>query len=855
MKRWSPGRVLGEGAFGVVYEGRHPDTGARVAIKVLQRLDPEALQRFLREGALLAKVRHPSVLGLIEIGQEEQQPYLVTEFLDGGTLRALLERGEPVAVARAVAIMHDVLAGLEACHAAGVVHRDLKPENILFDAQGRAKVADLGVALAADIVMRLTRTMALVGTPKYMAPEQLKGEDATTASDIYAAGLIAYELLAGYPKAKVPGAAFEAPPIRTLRADVPAGIEEVLARALAKHAADRPPTAAALAAGLARGLRAPSKPVAPPHSGAPARPRRRTALAAAAVVLLLAFLGRGWLNERWRDWRRSRVDPVLADAQRAIDEGRYEQAIALLRPLKRDVRPVITALKMGTAHLRRGHFADAEAEAKKVLELWAQHDGALALMVEIALAKGDAAGALAHARAAVAASPDSELARRTLGQVLMLADKRKEAHVELEKAAAAPQASATTVGLLGTARWRLDGRDQANEAYRRSVELAAGNVEAHLEAGSMMWRCGAGEGANLHFEAAGDRPCRNPELDAYRASWKIARDAQALELQGFEATAIPKRRALVERHPRDVHRRRELAGALVRQGMLREAQKELEAIVAIYPDEVEMIERLSEVQALAGRAQDALATLQRGLAAVPDSPALQRRLPEALALAGRFEDAEKEARALLARQPDHGYVLGWLGRFLALRGRGAEGEPFLRRAATDPSFGHLARETLGLLYQRRGDAAAAERELRAAIASQTRPSESSLSVLASVLTERGANAEALTLRRRAAETYPGSYEASLAYGRLLRLTGRAADAKRELERCRALGPRRRQPLRELGHIARDAGDLAGAEKLYLEALEVDPGTPEVLWDINSTRELIKATASPARTPPAGAPAR
>ena len=192
--------LLGAGAMGAVYAARQTGTEKAVAIKFLTRLDStEALKRFREETRLLAGLDHPNVISVMDAGSIAGHPYLVAERLDGGTLREKLVDQGRLPVEDALAIFADLLAGLAACHDAGIVHRDLKPENILFDHRGTTKLADLGIARHFDHVNeRLTLTGSLIGTPRYMSPEQINGEPAIYASDLYATGLILHEMLYGF---------------------------------------------------------------------------------------------------------------------------------------------------------------------------------------------------------------------------------------------------------------------------------------------------------------------------------------------------------------------------------------------------------------------------------------------------------------------------------------------------------------------------------------------------------------------------------------------------------------------------------------------------------------------------------
>ncbi|MBI4956670.1 MAG: serine/threonine protein kinase, partial [Myxococcales bacterium] len=197
--------VLGSGGMGVVCRARDPRLGREVALKTLRsdRTDEAELERFLREARTAGALEHPNLLVVHDVGRHEGTPYLVTELLEGQTLRELLHDG-PLPVRKAVELAVQAAAGLAAAHARGVVHRDLKPENLLVTRDGRVKILDFGVArvtagddASADATQSLTESGAVVGTAGYMAPEQVRGQPADPRSDLFALGAILFELLTG----------------------------------------------------------------------------------------------------------------------------------------------------------------------------------------------------------------------------------------------------------------------------------------------------------------------------------------------------------------------------------------------------------------------------------------------------------------------------------------------------------------------------------------------------------------------------------------------------------------------------------------------------------------------------------
>jgi len=258
--------VLGEGGMGRVYACENGRTGKRVALKwvpAVQAGGADAIARFSREARVAGHVDHPNVIDVYDVVEEGPATFLVMELLEGESLAELLERTPKLPVKVAVDIVTEAMRGIAAAHSAGVLHRDLKPDNLfLCEGKGvRVKVVDFGVSkrIGAEPEMALTQTGAVVGTPYYMAPEQMRGmRDLDQRLDIYALGAILYEMLAGVQpyRADTLGAlaikvATEDPaPLSGYRTDLPAGLEDVIAHAMARKREDRFPDVQSFAASL-----------------------------------------------------------------------------------------------------------------------------------------------------------------------------------------------------------------------------------------------------------------------------------------------------------------------------------------------------------------------------------------------------------------------------------------------------------------------------------------------------------------------------------------------------------------------------------------------------------------------------
>ncbi len=257
---------LGRGAMGTVYEGFDPAIARRVAIKTVRLPDPtdseaqEELARFRREAQAAGRLSHPNIVGVFDTGETETLAYIVMEFVDGRTLKAVLDKGERMAPADVGRVMRDVLAGLQYSHDQGVVHRDIKPANIMLTQAGQAKIADFGIARIESSSMTQAGTM--LGTPAYMSPEQFMGQTVDARTDIYSAGVLLYQLLTGERPfegsslSAIMHKALNTEPLKpsALSVTVPAAMDAVVARALAKRPDERFASAAEFARALESAL-------------------------------------------------------------------------------------------------------------------------------------------------------------------------------------------------------------------------------------------------------------------------------------------------------------------------------------------------------------------------------------------------------------------------------------------------------------------------------------------------------------------------------------------------------------------------------------------------------------------------
>ncbi|MGE5793807.1 MAG: serine/threonine-protein kinase [Bacteroidota bacterium] len=243
--------LVGEGGMGRVYKALDPAIGRTVAIKTLNvDLEPEQLedfkQRFFREARTAGRLQHPNVVTIYDVGEQDGLAYITMEFVEGRTLREILDAEAPLKVDTACRIASDVAGGLAAAHRQNVVHRDVKPSNIMVGSSGTVKLMDFGIARLQEPSVR-TQTGVLLGSPQYMSPEQIVGHPVDGRYDLFSLGVVLYEMLTGTVPFRGNGVGellfnmlnyIHAPP-SLHNSRVPAVFERILARSLAKHPDDR----------------------------------------------------------------------------------------------------------------------------------------------------------------------------------------------------------------------------------------------------------------------------------------------------------------------------------------------------------------------------------------------------------------------------------------------------------------------------------------------------------------------------------------------------------------------------------------------------------------------------------------
>jgi len=429
--------VLAEGGIGSVYRARRLLIGDEVAVKTLQpdwASDAEMLERFRREAQTAARLKHPNVVTVHDFGRTpDGQLYLVMELVEGRNLRELMRGRNPLDEEFVGKILEQISSALDEAHRHGIVHRDLKPENVVL-AEGatgwRVKVLDFGIAHWRDLAAgagTLTQTGAVLGTPRYMSPEQCLGQEIDGRSDVYTLGVMLFEMLTGVPPFNSPTLDalvaqhlhHEPPPPRTLNPDLSPAVEQIILQALSKPREARQPTAGALARQFTAALQPPPQSAAPPTETDQAatfprsRPARARELSPAAAT-----------TRRARS-PRPRIMLDVNETTRAIrrTEGRHKgcaRDLFILVLLALVAAGGFTWWKLGAGKRSVSSVAvgspPAEVSEEELRRARKLPPAEALARAEAAYKEGRYEDAATFSRAVVANSPDQPRAEALLGQ-------------------------------------------------------------------------------------------------------------------------------------------------------------------------------------------------------------------------------------------------------------------------------------------------------------------------------------------------------------------------------------------------------------------------------------------------------
>jgi tetratricopeptide (TPR) repeat protein len=417
-------RPLGKGGMGQVFLARCGRTGREVAVKVLRDVGRDQQQRqarFGREGEILSALSHPHIVPVLATGSAGGVDYLVMEYVPGGNLRAELEPGQPLPVARARALLGEIAGALAYLDEQEIVHRDLKPENILL-AGGSARVSDFGLSSRVTEIGLVTSTGQVLGTFEYMAPEQRARLPVDERADQYALAVIAYEMLTG----KRPVGRFKPPSEHNPRLNP--RVDAVLERALQEDPDDRYPDTASFSRDLEEALAAPP----------PRRVRKRLAVLGTLVLLLSVMGGLAVAQQLWlrpTEGRPGRIDYYLRLAEKHSRAHRRELAIDCYTEAIR-LAPDDPSLRVRRAdsYLLNGQYEKALEDLGKALTLDPRSADAFAGRGAVYLQLQDADKALADLDRAVALNPRLALAYAHRGRAHWFKKNKERALADFTRA-------------------------------------------------------------------------------------------------------------------------------------------------------------------------------------------------------------------------------------------------------------------------------------------------------------------------------------------------------------------------------------------------------------------------------------
>ncbi|HKC59545.1 MAG TPA: tetratricopeptide repeat protein [Myxococcales bacterium] len=782
-ERYSIDKEIGRGGMGRVFSAVDLRLGRRVAVKILAPgvHGDEQLRRFQVEARAAASLQQPNILDVFDVGVDGGEPYIVSELLEGATLRERLARG-PLPALDALGYARQLAAGLAAAHANGVVHRDLKPENLFITRDDRLKILDFGVAklLPSDTpgsgpAGSSTASGGIVGTTPYMSPEQIRGASVDPRSDVFSFGAIVHEMLTGTPAFRGGSTVETGYSVLTsvpagLPRTVPQELSRIVSRCLEKDPADRYEDAAALAKDLEQAS------VAAPAGRAWRTPRAIPwAIACAALA---AFLMLYWPRPRTslasdRQLAVLPFDSVGGGApQDAFATGLSELLTNKLRQIEQfpGNLTVVSASEVLRENVRSARAA-REAFGATIVLNGSVHWSDTTALVSLELVE-------------------------TRNQLLLAAR-----DVEVPK----DQLASLQIALVQKAAGMLDFHLQP--AARRALGVDATSAASALE---------------FYLQGRGYLQ-RYDRVENLESAIRVFDQAIAID-ESYALAHAGKAEALlrlfqISRDPDVVAR----AGA--------SASRAVELGADLAPVRVTM----GLVQLARGRTTEAIASFRRALASEPRNADALRELARAYEAAGQLAEAEATFRQAIELRQNSWATYKELAVFLNQRGRLAEAVPYLERVANLTPDSYSAYSNLGGIYLRLGRFEDAERSLRKSL--ELRPTGIAYSNLGSVAYLQGRYPDATEQYRKATELNPSDDRLWGALADSYRWTpGREAEAAPAFRRALSvsdqqisLDPNNAQLHSRRAQYWSALGDKERAQQELAVALKSAPGNGQVLF--------------------------
>jgi Protein kinase domain len=533
-------RRLGAGGMATVYLAEDERLGRKVAVKRMHADSPEDVaKRFDREARLGASLNHPNLVAVFDTVTDDEGVLITMEYVDGPTLAQALKNG-PLPVERALAILRGIASALDHAHAGGIIHRDVKPANILLGEGGRAKLADLGIAFAAEHATHLTRTGTVLGTPSYMAPEQLESREIGPEVDVYALGAVAFEALSGR-RARTGSTPMEiahriasqpAPELREAWPEAPPAAGEALCAAMSADPAQRPRSAGELVERLAAAFEGRTADAAR-RAGRPASGAGAAGLGGAAGAGAAAGSGAAGGAEAARGEEPDGGDADSADEAVGGDVGAGAESAAGGDVSRREEEPVGGGAVAGSGDPARAVEAPAEEAAGAGAAADVREDGGAgraAVIEESRFPQEPPRSGRAAASRGASAEGTGRAAARSRTPAASPATRRRPAWL-------APVAVIAALGLIAALVVLVSsgGGGAGGEATRDAGtgsgagETSTGGAGAGGDAGAQ------GQGAKAEPAATVKSFYELAAADDYDGAWALAGPAFRQQLGGFDA--------------------------------------------------------------------------------------------------------------------------------------------------------------------------------------------------------------------------------------------------------------------------------------------------------------------------------
>jgi serine/threonine-protein kinase len=832
--------VLGRGGMGVVYKARHLALKRTVALKMLAAGHPHPAEhaRFRAEAEAVARLQHPNIVQIHEVGEAAGRPFIALEYVAGGSLAERLAR-QVLPPRDAAGLVAALAEAMHLAHSRNLVHRDLKPGNVLLAGepntpvgQCQPKVTDFGIARLLDESSGQTFDGMVMGTPSYMAPEQAEGRagSAGPAADVYALGAILYECLTGRPP-------FEgATPLETLEQvrsrepvapsslnrQVPRDLETICLKCLRKEPERRYSSARELADDLGRFVR--GEPVAARPVGAAERLRkwvwRRPAAAGllAAVVLLVAVGGAGtWLLAQQRAAARDRqaqteqdVRRVLEQARTLLEKGWQAADLAILTEAAAEGnRAEGMALSGGASAPVQEEVKAFRDDAKRRLERAENNRTLLKALLDVSAPQetggqhpGVVVGAVAPAQPGVDEQYAAAFHRWGLD-----VDGAPEDEVVARLGAEPDVVVQELIAALDG--WMMERRRQKRpEAQWRRLS----RVADQLDRSGQHWR--------LRALLAGGSPPPRPECVAgllgarspWAALWELSRGTDWRRLQAVRGEINPASAPVMTVVL--------LAQACAAVGDDAGAEQVLRQAAAARPDQVALLDALGKLLERQGPSRLGKA-IEYYRAARAQRPGLGVALSVALIRAGRADEAQEVLQELTRQQPDNPVLHNTLGISLSTQQKHAAAEAAYRKAIElQPDFA-MAHYNLGLALTSQGRHAPAETATRKAI--QLKPEFAQAhNLLGMELSQQRKHAAAEAAYRRAIELRPEFAQAHANLGMALNMQGKYRAAEAVCRKAIDLQPDLAVAYTNLGNALMGQEEPGAAEAAYRKVIDLQP---------------------------------